>query len=186
MNEKLYTYYLFYIKPEYSDVIGFFTSNKPLLYAYTDKKKYAARFLMIHKKEAFVIKKKKISRSNVNQLAKEQQNDYIGEYRLSTKDHNGNTLNIDICITPRQFMVAEARCYTEIENVWKYVWASPYCFKRKYIDALITLDYLYNYSRLENGDTLILPHMEPDLFGSLIRSFNAIMRDNLCEYINSF
>lgn len=187
MEQKTYEYWIFYLKPQYvAEFNQVATSiNNPMLFAYTDKKKYATGFLKLHNPDAFYIKKKSLYRSDVNDLARHFQNNIIRAYDISTKDSNNHRIELkDVCMTEREYMLAENRCYSEIETIWRYVWSSSNIYKKKYRKALSELYYDYNFEILEKGDTFITPHMEADIFGSFIMIFYLLLRDDICEFIN--
>lgn len=188
MEQKQYKYWFFYLKPEYVEEFRLVATSveNPMLFAYTDKKKCAIGFLKLHNPDVFIIKKRYIEREDVNDLARSFQNNIIRSHNIVTKDSNNRRIELkNICMTEREYMLAENRCYTEIETIWRYVWKPTSMFKKKYRRSLAELYYDYNFQMLEKGETFITPHMKADIFGSFIMIFYLLLRDDICEYINS-
>lgn len=184
MEQKKYTHWIFYLKPEYVDEYQCSATsiNNPMLFAYTSKKKYAAGFIKIHNPDAFYIKKVELEKDDVNDLARYFQNNIIRSYDITTKDSNNRIIDLDgVCMTEREYMLSENRCYSEIETLWRCVWKSSNMFKRKYKEALKILYYDYNFELLKKGETFVTPHMDADIFGSFVMIFYLILRDDIYE-----
>ena len=177
MQSTEYTYWLFYIKPDYLKKIPIYSPNQhnPSLFAYTDKKELAEGFSMIHSDDAFIMKKMKLDKDGVRTLALHYQNDIIKKMTLNTKDEDYNQIQIDICITEKEYMTSEGRSYAYVEDIWKYVWNPAWKFNDKFVKSLNDLGYSYLAMKLENGNSHYISNMEADIVGSFIICFKEIL-----------
>jgi hypothetical protein len=177
MEPKTYKYWVFFIKPEYRARLGRVgsTFNDPLIYAYTDKKEYASGFLDIHSADAFILKKFYLTRDEVNDLAREFQNNIIRCVKLTTKDSEYCERNITIYMTESEHILSENLCYSVTETLWKYVWDPITKFDLKYQKALGILHYIRNQKMLNMGETYATPNMEADVYGAFIHIFKEVL-----------
>ena len=176
-----YTYWFIYIRPEYVDKIPMFITtsdetNLPL-FAYTDKRSILKNFLKIHNKDALIIKKKHLSRQEVNDLARHYQNDIIRKYTLQTKTKSYEVLSLDLYMSEKEYIVAENLCYTEIESIFRYVWDPTDKFKDKVMDALSILGYHELNYMLEVGECQVVNNMNPDIFSAFESIFWPILKE---------
>ena len=175
-----YTYWFIYIKPEYVDKIPMFITtedetNLPL-FAYTNKRSILKKFLKIHNKDALIIKKKHLSRTDVNNLARYYQNDIIRKYSLQTKTSSYEVITVDLYMSEKEYMISENQCFSQIESIFKYVWDSNDKFKDKVIDALNILGYQKLSTLLNMGECLVVD-MNPDIFSAFESIFWAILKE---------
>lgn len=176
--DNLYKYWFFMIKPEYGKKIPLkcYSKTRSVLFAYTDKKSLAKLFLKFHKKKAFIIIKKNISRDMVNELTKYYQNSIIRKTQLTTKDSNYNIVNITIALTENEYIMAENICYSSIDYIYKLAWDSNLHLKTIYKSSLDILGYSQIHKSLVDGESAVLPTtIQEDIYGSLIDIFGYIM-----------
>lgn len=175
MEEKTYQYWFFFIRPDYLEKLQVVSVPKEnYLYAYTDKKKYAKRFMELHLDKAFVKKKMELSREEVNDLARRYQNYIIREMNISTKDPDGQPTTIKLCMTENEHMTSESRCYAELDSIWKIIWDGYDKLQYKYRRSLDTLEFSKLCDRLSNGETHF-PPMDADILGSFIYIFKPVL-----------
>ena len=172
MIEKLYKYWIFYKDNE--------------IYAYTDSKEYAKRFMEERNMKLFQKKKVKISSYEVNQLAEFYQTAWLKESELPVYD------NVNLSWSDETFVITEMEEIT-ITNVsaqlmnadiFRWCWFNPYPFNDKLIAALKTL----HYDRINRvvtsatasgtldadyGDNF---QIEPDMLGIFIHYYGKTLK----------
>ena len=149
MNERTYKYWFFYIKPEFvDDVVSFQYSTN--LYAYTDSKLYAESFMNMRNMDKFVLKKRKITRGDVNYFATNFPDGYLSEEKLPTRP-KGKVINVVMTKSER----------TDLENninhimyckLWKYTVVNPNIFKKKYKKSLNIFGYSLGYEMISKNN----------------------------------
>lgn len=176
--DKTYKYWLFYIKPNIDFELPWSIrcDRNPHLLAYTDKKKFKDGFLKIHDKSKLYIEKRELNKDEVNNLAKNYQNEIIRKYNVHVKQDDYSTDQVEIYLTEHQYITAQDRCYQYMETVWKCTWDTSDKYSKSIQSALRNIGYNDMHKTLESGDSYLLLNMTPDIFGSFISQFKQVLK----------
>lgn len=131
LKDKLYKYWFFYSKD----------TNE--IYAYTDNKNLADGFEKQRDMNKFIKIKKKISRSLVNDLAKDYNGEYLLDKYLRSYDHDTKEVNdCNIIMTNIEWITVSSIGFSFVnEDIYKYCWLSPYVFNDDVFNALKYIGY---------------------------------------------
>jgi hypothetical protein len=175
MIQKEYKYWLYYLDKE--------------LYAYTDNKVYAEKFEAIRDMDKFKKEKYKISREDVNYLAKEYQELILEpiEFTIDNKD-TGDKFTGELIVT-RMEKITMSNISVQLleEERYKHCWIlNPVIFKKKIYKALKQLMYVDSFKYISNTEDLddIMGiyeedepcKLEPDYLGIFLRYYGNTIR----------
>lgn len=158
MNEKKYKYWFFYIKPEFIDDVVL-PQLGDTLYAYTDNKDYAEKFMNTRDMNKFVLKKSKISKGLVNYYADNIHSGYLSEESLPTKP-DGRIVNIVMTSMERSNLKNTINSVM-LYKLWRKAIINPESFINKYKNALkyMGFDIGYDYMSGDSNGTELLPNL---------------------------
>lgn len=130
MNDKRYKYWLYYEKD----------SNE--LYAYTDQKELMEEFDIHRDLQQFHKVTKKISRDEVNFLAKDYQGLYLVKKSLLTYNKKTDEMvSVPMLLTMNEYMITSASIVNILNNLSALCWYDLEIFREEIQDALHVLRY---------------------------------------------
>lgn len=177
-DDKTKDYYIFYINPKYHDMIPMYGFNQeyPHVFGYTDKKSYAKEFARIHSKKAFILKKVKLNREEINSLASNFQNGIIRKEKMTGKNENYERVEVDLCITEKEITLTDNTCYAKLDSMYRYMWdVDLSILKKEFQKALIRLRFAYFTEKLNNGECELISGIEADRINAFISIFKPVL-----------
>lgn len=171
LRDKLYKYWFFYSKD----------TNE--LYAYTDDKNLANGFESQRDMNKFIKVKKKISRSLVNDLARDYDGEYLLEGGMRVYDSvTKETSECKLVVTKIEWITVSSTGFSFVnEEIYRYCWLSPHVFNDEIFNALKVVGYndIHNVLvRTENDNDINDPfdYIIPDDLGIFLKYYGETMR----------
>ena len=155
MNEKKYKYWFFYIKSEFIDDVVL-PQIDDTLYAYTDNKDYAKKFMNTRDMSKFILKKSKISKGIVNYYADNIPDGYLVEESLPTKPKKQKVSIVITSLerTNLQNTINSVMLY----KLWRTAIINPEVFVDRYRNILNNMGFDIGYEyMIGNSNRLELP-----------------------------
>lgn len=151
-NSNTYTYWVFYE----SDIIE---NNNNLnlynsIYAYTDSKKIANRFINERNMKKFILQKKEFNTDEINILTMEIPTKKLNITKLDTSDSGfkKDYKLIEIALTDDEKFDINNLIINIRISLCKNSMTSPYIFKKKYIKSLNLIKYIIHNQYVSNNN----------------------------------
>lgn len=179
MSEKLYTYWIFYLKRQYQT--SQYIPNKMFtdIYAYTSNKEYAERFKKDRDMSKFIIKKVKLQKDQLNCMVFEEPMAYLKEIKGLTKDKDFNLVPFRLVVTEEENNHIRNICNAAIlSKIFIHAWDNPFVYKNKYIKALKSVGYITIYNSICAEGTEVsdeTPNIEPDLLSCFLKEYQSLI-----------
>jgi hypothetical protein len=182
MNEILYKYWFFYIKPEYLHLVCT-EEDDSLLYAYTDNKEIAKLFKQQRDIDKFFVVKREIEKDEVNHLAKYFMREYLLKKSLKTKINNigSDIIEYEVALTTTEdIMIKTTASKLIMIDIWTYSWIDPNLFTVEYQKALEGIGITSRYNILTSWKNSPVPvdktnGIEPDLLSIFIKEYGFLL-----------
>jgi hypothetical protein len=157
IDEPKYTYYIFYINKKYRNEITT-PPDEPNdgIYAYADDKEIANLFMSIRDMNKFIMKKKKLTTSEINRLSSDHMHGYLQNMTIKTQI-NGKISNYSIALTMLEMIVIGQEATSISANIFQYMTIPPFIFSDKYMKILTLFKYSNMYIHYLFGDKVNTP-----------------------------
>lgn len=169
-----YKYYMFYKYSEDKDIFE--------LYAYTTDRKIAKQF-RYERKDIYKLKKMKLSRKEVNDLAREHKHSIIN--KITSRNKFGEEKRF-LC-TEDEFINISDYAAHKISRVSGTVMGDMrfiHILKEKYIDALAYLLYIKAYKLIKYGKTdFLFGQYDIDIVGTFISLYSKELSEECIGYL---
>ena len=176
MSNIKYTYWLYYLKECYEDDIPLVLSDS-LLYAYTDSKDFSKLFEKTRNMSKFIRVKKELSRKDLNQLAKIENEQYLINRKLSGQIEDGSILNTPMIMTKRESAYVEMKLITTFYNLGSHLDYIPMSVFTQDTKKLLKIFQYQEFQKITSGD---------DVFSSGFLRRNFITYNELGVFVDSF
>ena len=163
-------YWLYYLKLDNEDTE---------LYAYTDNKEFAKSFERERDMSLFNKVKKKLSKGELNYLAREYQNCYLKKVEMKMYDKKNHIwLYGDFVMSTTEHLTVTSSAIKLSEcDIYRYCWFNPYIFKDNIIKSLEILEYANIYRHNESNDYKSHKiNLKPDELGIFLHYFGKTMK----------
>ena len=126
------------------------------MYAYTDDKSIFEKFQLQRNMELFNFKKVKLTKDEVNDLAKDYKYKILRERLLKTIDRSiSYFIDVSMVITDLEYNITMSISnYTEIQ-LSTYCWINPFQFNDSIYNSLIKIGYISIYNTIVGKDEYI-------------------------------
>lgn len=194
-----FTYWIFYIKKDAihdrfmrDNICG--KDGLPI-YAYTDNKTMAKKFMEERNMDKFYMKKVKIINKEINKLNNDYPHQLLSSKYLITSDENRNDCKIAFSITDEEFRFVTHYGYqilsSGMSEIAKY---SPKLFNKRYWNALDTLMYtnafmvnqIHQVNVSNKQIRLLYSEKGKDKYGYDRPFYDAFMPDTLSIFIHYY
>lgn len=183
---KLYKYWIFYIKPEYINTIACNISDRSYIYAYTDNKVFAHTFETMHDMTKFIKRKMNLSREDVNILADREMLQYLKESTLLTKNSKGEVCKRMIVLTIQEEKMVGLHTVSTLNNLLykvSHVKIPTYILQKTFMEQMEKILFFSIVNNIETG--------EVDINGNYVSNLGKstsikLYADEMSIYIHLF
>ena len=157
IDEPKYTYYIFYINKKYRNEIVI-PPDEPDdgVYAYADDKDIANLFMSIRDMNKFIMKKKKLTTSEINRLSSDHMHGYLQTITIKTQI-DGKVSDYTIALTMLELIMIGQESTSLSTNIFQYMTISPFIFADKYMKSLTLFRYSNMYIHYLFGNKINAP-----------------------------
>lgn len=174
---KTYKYWIFYIKSDY--VHDVYKELYHHIYAYTDTKKYAAEFELMHDMKKFIKKEVRLVRQEVRLLTQHARNEFLQPFWLTTISEDYCIDEMELILTEGEQRLLHANVSNLVNNTLiRATIGEPFIFNKKIYNALHELKYVLLHSGVEVDDSFMKGTLHIDEVAVYIDIFADILQPN--------